>query len=492
MTSTGPRGAGGTGRAIPVRSTGGSTISARNRNRRRAAASSAEPRRAAIEARQRNAGQYPAELPRPRTLAGREHLAPAVPPVAPARAVSAMPLQAVLDDASFDGLEEGDSYAGKRRRAHDRGFLATAVIRCCLYLGPLSAALVAEPALSRVGWPVPVAVLLLGWGAAQALTSMGVTVARRTGPAAAARLVGTGFLAVIGLWCALVWIAPAALLGPDRALAASVGVFGLLALGSVTAALVSRSEGAVAAWYVPCWLLALLATAPDLGITWAAAVPAGTLLPAAIVAVAVRALRPAVLLSRTARRRLTGTDRRRAMSYLIVGAAQAICVSMLWHAGPAVCTLPVLLAVPLLEAIIGWHTERVDAGLDSAQSNAELDRHIRNITVITLAGLLPPFALGGGLALAAHQLPAARGTLLALAAGTLLGGVFAVTFLLAARSRTGIAATLAAVPPLAAAVIVLFPPPTGPMPAAVAVLGAAHLAGLFLVALTAADLRRTP
>jgi hypothetical protein len=112
---------------------------------------------------------------------------------------------------------------------------------------------------------------------------------------------------------------------------------------------------------------------------------------------------------------------------------------------------------------------------------------------------VPPLAAGGGLAVAAYQLPyglaavpGAQEGVLALAAGTLLGGVFAVTFLLAARSRAAVAATLAAVPPLAAAVIAYFPPVGGPLPAAVAVLAATHVAGLLIVALTAAELRRTP
>jgi hypothetical protein len=112
---------------------------------------------------------------------------------------------------------------------------------------------------------------------------------------------------------------------------------------------------------------------------------------------------------------------------------------------------------------------------------------------------VPPLAAGCGLLVAAYRLPygfsgvpGARDAVLALAAATLLGGVFAVTFLLAARSRHGIAATLAAIPPVAAAVLALSAPPAGLLPAAVAVLAATHLAGLLIVALTAADLRRTP
>ncbi|MET0415424.1 MAG: hypothetical protein ABW022_05325, partial [Actinoplanes sp.] len=81
----------------------------------------------------------------------------------------------------------------------------------------------------------------------------------------------------------------------------------------------------------------------------------------------------------------------------------------------------------------------------------------------------------------------------ALAGGTLLGGVFAITFLLAARGRTAVAAVLAASPPLATAAYPILPlPAAGPLPNAVAVLAATHLAGLLVVALTVADQRRTP
>ncbi|TWG25420.1 hypothetical protein [Actinoplanes teichomyceticus] len=385
-----------------------------------------------------------------------------------------------------------------------RLFLWPVALRCLLYLGPLSVAVAGIGALERVAWPVPAATLLLGWAAAQALTSVGVTVARRAGRAAAARLVGAGFAAVTALWCALVWIAPATVLGPDRLLAASVGAGGLATLATVTAALVTRSEAAVIRWYLPCWLLAGATLAAVGGTGWAGYVPVETLLPAALVLALVRAFRPVVLGGPGGRiPRLTAAERRRGLAYLIIGISQAICAALLWQAGPAVtpapAALPLLLSVPLLEALIGWHTARIDAGLDCAESTAELDRHVRNVTVITLAGLLPPLAAGGALALVAYQLPyglaslsGAREAALALAAGTLLGGVFAVTFLLAARRRTGIAATLAAGPPLATLTLPLFPQAAGPLPLAVAVLAATHVAGLLIVALTAADLRRTP
>ncbi|MEV6298612.1 hypothetical protein AB0M02_04320 [Actinoplanes sp. NPDC051861] len=484
------------------------TRTARNRNRRRHAD---EPRHAAL-----NQGPELAPPRRRNSRAGRHSLIddepgfPAPPlswpiPAEPVPAEAVAPAS-VAGSPAVDPREEerGLAYGkkhGSRRAPARRAYLGLALTRCLLYLGPLSVAVAAAAPLGRVAWPVPAVMFLLGWTAAQALTGVGVTIARRCGAAAAARLVGAGFATVTGLWCALVWIAPDALLGPDRALAATVGVCGLLTLGSVTVALVTRSEGAVAAWYVPCWVLAAATLS---GAALGLPVPIETLLPAAIVAVAVRAFRPAVVGARRSRPpRLTAVERRRGAAHLVIGASQAVCVALLWRTGPAVtplpAVLPLLLSVPLLEALIGWHADRLDAGLDSAESPAELDRHVRNVTAITLAGMLPPLAAGGGLTLAAYRLPyglstmtGARDAVLALAAGTLLGGVFAVTFLLAARSRAGVAAALAALPPFAAAILALVPSAAGPLPAAVAVLAATHLAGLLIVALTAADLRRTP
>ncbi|GAA0475280.1 hypothetical protein Aca07nite_14170 [Actinoplanes capillaceus] len=413
-------------------------------------------------------------------------------------------------DAYPERSEREHRPAGRRRSARvtrarraPGGYLVAALVRCGLYLGPLSLAVAGSESLGRVAWPVPAVTLLLGWTAAQGLAAMGVSVARRGGPAAAARMVASGFAAVIGLWFALVWVAPGVLLGPDRALAATVGLGGLISLGCVTAALVTRAEASVAAWFTPCWLLAAATLADSAGLDRIAAVPVETLLPAAIVAVTVRAFRPAVL-GRTARpARLSPAERRRGIAYLVIGVAQAVSVVLLWRGGPAAmpvpAVLPLLVAVPLLEGLIGWHTARLDAGLDSAETPEEFDRHVRNVTAITLAGLVPPLAAGCGLLLAAYRLPyglaevpGASDAVLALAAGTLLGGVFAVTFLLAARSRHGIAAVLAAFPPIAAAVLAMSAPPEGMLPAAVAVLAATHLAGLLIVALTAADLRRTP
>jgi hypothetical protein len=373
-----------------------------------------------------------------------------------------------------------------------RRYLGAALLRCGLYLGPVSVAVAAAGPLSHVAWPVPLVTLLLGWTAAQTLTSTAVPVARRAGPAVAARLVGCGFAAVAGLWSALVWVAPPTLLGPHRLLALVIGLGGLASLATVTAAVVTRAEAAVVRWSLPGWLLAGAALAGHAG--WMPALPLDTLLPAAIVVATVRAFRPLLLDGRPERRvRLTRAEVRRGGGHLVIGASQAICVGLLWRAGhgsAAPLWLPLLLAVPILEALIGWHTDQIEAGMDATESGAAYRRHVRGITMTTLVGLLPPLGVGCGLAVAAYRMPVelaalrgTRGDVLELAGGMLLGGVFAITFLLAARTRTGVAAAVAAAPPLALAALPLVSRPAGALPGAVTVLAATHAVGLIVVAL---------
>jgi peptidoglycan/LPS O-acetylase OafA/YrhL len=153
--------------------------------------------------------------------------------------------------------------------------------------------------------------------------------------------------------------------------------------------------------------------------------------------------------------------------------------------------LPLLLAVPALETLVGWHMHQVEAGLDAAESGRDYRKHIRSVAVATVAALMPPLAAGFALAAAAYQIPygtATRDGVLALAAGTLLGGLFAATFLLAARGRTAVAATLAAAAPLAIVALPFLPaPPLDPLPGFVAVFLVTDLLGLLAVAYTAAD-----
>ena len=371
------------------------------------------------------------------------------------------------------------------------------VRRCALYLGPLSVLVAAAGFLGRLPWPVPAATLVLGWSAAQVLTVAGVAVTRRSGAGAGTRLVGLGFLAALGLWCALVLLAPASITGPAPVLALVVGGCGLASLAAVTAALVGRIEAGVVRWSLPCWLLAAVAVAGAIGDTWAARVPVVLLLPMAVAAATFRAFRPAF--RRTATLDLRGTDLRGAAGRAVLGAGQAACAVLLWQAGPPGATspavLPLLAAGPVLEALVGWHRRQVESSLDVAETDQEHRAYVGGVTVVTVAALLPPLAAGLALAVAAYRLPVeivgARTGVLAVAGGLLLSGVLAITLLLAARRRTALAALLAVAPPLAAIVTPLVPAlPPDPLRTVVVILAATHLIGLLTVAHTAADPRR--
>ena len=156
--------------------------------------------------------------------------------------------------------------------------------------------------------------------------------------------------------------------------------------------------------------------------------------------------------------------------------------------------MPLLLAVPALETLVGWHTFQIESGLDAAESGRDYRRHVRSVAVATVAALLPPLAAGIALAAAAYRLPygaTTRDGVLALAAGTLLGG--AVRGHLRCSPPGVTPASPRPWPPLRRWPSCL---PAAPLrrwrPADdVAVLAGDHLVGLLVVALTAADHRRT-
>ena len=350
------------------------------------------------------------------------------------------------------------------------GLPRAVLLRCALYLIPLCVAVSAAGVLGRVPWLVPVAVLLIGWSAAQGLTTVAAPVTWRYGAAAGARLAGAGFLGAGLAWAAVIWVAPAALLGGDRWLAAGIGAGGLGALAVVTGAVVIRAEKAVLLWSLPC--LALLP------------VRNGQLLLAALAVALARAFWPA-LTGRPHRHRAPGAGRiRDGLAMLAVGAGQVLTAALVWHAGSGpLAMLPLLASVPLIETLVGWHVSKVEAGPAPA-----------GVDLMTVTGLLPPLAIGATLAITAYAppvalpaLPGMRDGLLGLASGTLLAGIFAATFLLAARGRTRAAAVLAVTPPA----VVVLAPLLPRLPLLVVVLTTALFAGLLAVAHTAADQRRT-
>ena len=366
----------------------------------------------------------------PRSVAELAHWAPACTdrhaPADDVSALHALGAAATVRPASRSrvlGHVRRRGHRGCRRAPARHGYLTAALLRCALYLGPLSVAVAAARPLSRVPWLVPVVVLLLGWSAAQALAGVGMTVARRSGAAAGARLVGGGFLAAGALCGALIWVAPAGLLGGERLLAALIGAGGLATLATVTAALVTRAEAAVIRWSLPCWLLAAVTLAGGVGDGWADRAPTEPLLLAAIAIGLIRAFRPAFTRGCAApdawssgrrgepgpwgdRPPLARSEVRRGFGLLIVGAAQASCVALLWRAGPAGVTspgaLPLLAAVPVLEALVAWHIRQVDAGLDLSESDADYARHVRGVAIVTVAGLLPPLTSGAAARTAAR------------------------------------------------------------------------------------------
>lgn len=390
-----------------------------------------------------------------------------------------------------------------RRARRATGHRATLLLRCGLYLGPVAAALAGAGTLARLPWPVPAAALLLGWAAAQALTYAGAVTARRAGLRAAVRLVAGGFVAAATGWSVAVATLPAGIVGAEPMVAAATGTAVLAAFLTITAALVGRTEAEVVRWNLPVWLLGGAAAAG----LWPAAVPLAPLLAVLLAAAAIPALRPAFGdPSGPTGPTLTSADVRRTTGYLLLGAGQAVAVIWVWRLSPEgtppAGLVPLMLAVPVLEAFVGWHAAQVRAGLDACETVRAYARHLRCVAAVTVAGLLPPLAVGVALAAAAHRMPygfaghrPTAAVVLALAAGTLLSGVFASTLLLAVRGRLGRAAGIAVAAPAAGAVAVWL---GGDVAAAshpsvaVAALAVTLVAGIAAVAYTALDHRRTP
>ena len=139
-----------------------------------------------------------------------------------------MPSLFSLGDAVLTHLRYGRAALRPRRgvrRAPARSrYLVAALLRCALYLGsdrrrrrrgrtagPGSLAGAGGGAAARLG------------GRAGPRRSSPPRCARRAGPGPAVRLLAAGFSATAGMWCALVWVAPASVIGPERLLAAVIG-----------------------------------------------------------------------------------------------------------------------------------------------------------------------------------------------------------------------------------------------------------------------------
>jgi hypothetical protein len=366
-------------------------------------------------------------------------------------------------------------------------FAGGALARAALFLTPALATLAAVATLTRGGWPLLAATLVLGWSGGQALACAGYARAAHGATGTALRRLAAGLLVALAGGAAAVTFGPRELVGETGPAYAVCGVE-LLAFAGVAAALVGGRVAAALRWSVPAWLvsLALLAGAlPD---------RAGWLLGAAVGLAAARAFAPALRRdppeARIAPRAPVGA----VVAYLLIGAGQAGAFLLVWRlapgegAAPPPATVPLLLAVPLIELFVAWHATSAAAGLDLYDDVAAYRRHLRALGAATLAGLVPPVAVGAALLVAAFRLPYelsrhpdARALVLAVAAGVLLAGSWAATLLLATRGRLLLAALLALAPVAFAVVPVtgwLVAVPAGGVDSLVQVMLPATVAGL--------------
>ncbi|HTF10131.1 MAG TPA: hypothetical protein VK659_18360 [Asanoa sp.] len=357
--------------------------------------------------------------------------------------------------------------------------------RAALFLTPALAAIAADATLARVGWPLLAATLLLGWSGGQALACAGYARAAHGATGAAVRRVIAGLLLGVGGCAAAVAFGPAGLVG-ERTVAYAVCGVELLAFAGTAAALIGDRVGAVLRWSVPAWLVSLAALAGVLPARY------GWLLGAAVGLAAARAFVPALRLDRA--RVPAHTSLAAVLAYLAIGAGQAGAFLLVWRlvpgegGTPPPATVPLLLAVPLIEVFIGWHAASAANGLDTYDDVAAYRRHLRGLGTVTLAALLPPLAIGAALVVAAFRLPYelsrhpdARALVLAVAAGVLLAGGWAATLLLATRGRLLLAAFLALAPVAFAVVPVagwLVAVPGGGVDSLIQVLLPATVAGL--------------
>ncbi|GIF59303.1 hypothetical protein [Asanoa iriomotensis] len=331
-------------------------------------------------------------------------------------------------------------------------FARAALARAALFLTPALATLAAGGPLARVGWPLLAATVVVGWSGGQALACAGYARAAHGNTGAALRRVAAGLLVASAAGAAAVTFGPPALVG-ERIPAYAVCGVELLAFAGVAAALVAGRVGAVLRWSVPVWLVSLaLLTGllPD---------RAGWLLGAAVGLAAARAFAPALRRDPPEARVGARAPFGAVVAYVLIGAGQAGAFLLVWRlvpgdgAAPPPATVPLLLAVPLIELFVAWHAAGAAAGLDLYDDVAAYRRHLRALGAATLAGLVPPLAVGAALLVAAFRLPYelsrhpdARALVLSLAAGALLAGAWAATLLLATRGRLLLAALLALAP----------------------------------------------
>ncbi|WP_433055999.1 hypothetical protein [Dactylosporangium sp. CS-033363] len=308
--------------------------------------------------------------------------------------------------------------------------VADTLLRALIYLTPLAIGIGASSEVDGVPALATTGTLILGWGGGQALSYLGYRALSERGRTAAARLLGTGFLALAALW-ALVLIGEG-----GRAYVVAAVQLALFAVAGVT--LVTNRERAVIGAVAPCWI----ATA---GLRYGLGIGALLACVAVLVAVAywpvLRERRPRRITRR--RWRSWRHDVGYAALYGLVGTGQAALLRTVALDGIAphrvpLAAVPLLLGVPLMELTLVWHQRRIAAARAGLADRFAFDRRLGSISAGTVAVLAVPVVAGAAIAGAVWSGLLARGQ--SFAAAVLLMAVYALCLVLASHGRAGTAA----------------------------------------------------
>ncbi|WP_433083000.1 hypothetical protein ACQP1P_03425 [Dactylosporangium sp. CA-052675] len=361
--------------------------------------------------------------------------------------------------------------------------VADTLLRALIYLTPLVIGLGASSEVDGVPGLATTGTLMLGWGGGQALSYLGYRALSERGRAAAARLLGGGFLALAALW-SLVLIGTGA-----RAFVVAAVQLALFAVAAVT--LVTNRERMVILAVVPCWV-ATAGLGRGLSVSWLLA----------CVAVLVGVAYLPVLRERFPRRvtrrrwRTWRYDIGYAALYGLVGTGQAALLRTVALDGIAPhrvppAALPLLLGVPLMELTLVWHRRRIASARADLADRFAFDRRLGRISAGTVAVLAVPVVVGAAIAGAVWFGLLARGQ--SFAAAVLLMAVYALCLVLASHGRAGTAAIVVWWPALLVTGVGHWAPalvhvaPTFAETLAVATLLGAGLPGLAVAALVLRD-----
>jgi hypothetical protein len=297
-----------------------------------------------------------------------------------------------------------------------------ALVRAGLYLTPTVVAVGCAPLIGSLPWYSTTGLLVVGWGAAQALAYLGYRSANEMNTATAARRLALGFATLAAAWMVLLTTLGAS---PTSFLVSGAQ---LALFAANTAALVTRAELRTLVAAGGCWVAVgtLAAGARQAGIV---------ILSISLAAMVLVAYLPAWGRGRSVWR----PDLRRyatAAGHGAVGAGQAalFILVVLQQAGtvvPAATSAPLLVGVPLTELVLLWHQRRVAYGRVRLTDRTAFRRHLRSVGRTTGLALAAPLVVGTVLALTVAT-PAGW----AVTACTLLTGVNAICLILVAHRRS--------------------------------------------------------